>query len=139
MGSVNPNPDQIAAMLASAQEAGAIQMINLLRFRARADYPADHACAREELTGEAAYQRYMVGTAPHLAAVGARVLWAGSPNLVLIGPTEERWDLAFIVEYPGVGAMLKMLSNSDYLQVAAHRTAALEDSRLIRCAPRAIN
>jgi|CXWL01.1.fsa_nt_gi uncharacterized protein (DUF1330 family) len=138
MGSVNPSQDQIAAMLASAGEAGAIQMINLLRFRARADYPADHACAGEELTGEAAYQRYMAGTVPHIAAVGARVLWAGSPNLVLIGPTEERWDLAFIVEYPNVAAMLKMLSNGDYLQVAVHRTAALEDSRLIRCAPRAM-
>jgi uncharacterized protein (DUF1330 family) len=138
MGSINPSQDQIAGMLANSGEPGPIQMINLLRFKNKAEYPADHACARERLSGEGAYQRYMAGTAPHIAAVGARVLWAGAPNLVLIGPPEEIWHLAFIVEYPSVAAMLSMLSNQDYLQVAVHRTAAVEDSRLIRCAPRAI-
>ncbi len=138
MGSVNPSKEQIAGMMASAGESGAINMINLLRFRTKADYPADHACARENLSGEAAYQRYMAGTTPHIGKVGARVVWAGSPSLVVIGPSEERWDMAFIVEYPSVAAMLSMLGDADYLQVAIHRTAAVEDSRLIRCTPRAL-
>jgi uncharacterized protein (DUF1330 family) len=138
MGSINPSEEKIAVMLSSVGDPGPIQMINLLRFRAEADYPADHANASEGLSGETAYQRYMAGTAPHIAAVGARVIWAGSPNLVLIGPSEERWDLAFIVEYPNVSAMLTMLGNPDYQKVAVHRTAALDDSRLIRCAPREI-
>lgn len=138
MGSVNPNAEQIQAMLASAGEAGAINMINLLRFRARASYLEGHECAGENLTGEQAYQRYMAGTAPFIAKLGARVLWTGTPNLIVIGPADERWDLAFIVEYPSVGAMLSMLGDSDYQKIGAHRTAALEDSRLIRCTPRAL-
>lgn len=138
MGSVNPNGDQIAGMMASAAEPGPINMINLIRFRAKADYPADHACASEALSGEQAYQRYSAGTLPFLNKLGARVLWAGAPNLVVIGPSDERWDMAFIVEYPSVAAMLSMIGDADYLKVAVHRTAAVEDSRLIRCAPRAL-
>lgn len=138
MGSVNPNAEQIQAMLASAGNAGAINMINLLRFRARASYPEDHECARENFTGEQAYQLYMAGTAPFIAKVGARILWTGTPNLTIIGPADEHWDLAFIVEYPSMGAMLSMLSDPDYQKIGIHRTAALEDSRLIRCTPRAL-
>ena len=137
MGSVNPSPEQIAAMRDSAGEPGAINMINLLRFRAKADYPSDHPCAREGLTGEAAYRRYMAETAGHLAKVNGRVVWAGNPNLTLIGPNDERWDMAFIVEYPSVAAMLKMIMDADYQRSAIHRTASLDDSRLIRCKPAA--
>lgn len=138
MTSVNPSGEQIAAMMASAGEPGAINMVNLIRFRAQASYPEGHECAGDDLTGEQAYQRYMAGTAPFIAKLGARVVWAGAPNLVVIGPAEERWDLAFIVEYPSVGAMLSMLSDGEYQKIAIHRTAALEDSRLIRCTPRTL-
>ena len=138
MGSVNPSSEQIAAMLASADAPGAVTMINLIRYRAKAEYPAGHACAAENLTGEQAYQRYMAGTAPFIARLGARVIWAGAPNLVVIGPADERWDLAFIVEYPSVAAMLSMIGDGEYQKVAVHRTAAVEDSRLIRCEPRAL-
>ncbi len=138
MGSVNPSSEQIAGMLASAGAPGAINMINLIRYRAKADYPADHASAAENLTGEQAYQRYMAGTAPHIAKLGARVVWAGAPNLVVIGPAEERWDMAFIVEYPSVAAMLSMIGDGEYQKMAVHRTAAVADSRLIRCEPRAM-
>lgn len=133
MGSINPSQEQIAAMMAGAGEAGAIHMINLIRFRAAAAYPAGHACAGENLTGEAAYRRYMAGTAPFIARLGGRVVWSGAPNLVVIGPGEERWDLAFIVEYPNVASMISMIGDAEYQKVAVHRTAALEDSRLIRC------
>lgn len=138
MGSVNPNSDQIAGMAASAGDPAPIHMINLIRFRAQANYPGDHACAKENLTGEQAYQRYMAGTAPFINKLGGRVVWAGSPSLVVIGPADEKWDMAFIVEYPKVAAMLSMIGDADYQKVAVHRTAAVEDSRLIRCSPRDI-
>jgi uncharacterized protein (DUF1330 family) len=138
MGSVNPNAEQVAAMMASARDPAPIQMINLIRFRAEAQYPADHACAQDKRSGEQAYQTYMAGTAPFIAKLGGRVVWAGAPNLVVIGPSDERWDMAFIVEYPSVAAMLSMIGDGDYQKVAVHRTAAVEDSRLIRCAPRAL-
>ncbi len=138
MGSVNPNADQIAGMAASASDPSPINMINLIRFRAKAEYPAGHECAGQNLTGEEAYQRYGAGTMQFLNKLGARIVWAGAPNLVLIGPSDERWDMAFIVEYPSVAVMLSMIGDPDYQKIAVHRTAAVEDSRLIRCAPRAM-
>jgi len=123
--------------MARASEPGAIHMINLIRFRAKADYPADHPCAQENLTGEQAYQRYGAGVLPFLSKLGGRMVWQGAPQFVVIGPAEERWDMAFIIEYPNPAAFLSMVGDADYLKIAVHRTAAVEDSRLIRCTPHA--
>ena len=56
---------------------------------------------------------------------------------MLIGPPEERWDLAFIAEYPSVAAFVAMLRDPDYRLAVRHRQAAVADSRLIRMAPAA--
>ena len=51
------------------------------------------------------------------------------------GPTDERWDLAFIAQYPDAGAFFAMVTDPDYREWVKHRTAAVEDSRLIRLSP----
>ena len=76
-----------------------------------------------------------VELAPIFEALGGRQVWAGSPEVVLTGPSDERWDLAFIAEYPNAGAFLAMVTNPDYREWVKHRTAAVADSRLIRLAP----
>lgn len=135
MGSVNPTREQMAQMRAGAEEAGPIHMINLLRFKERAEYPADHANANQGLSGKAAYRNYMAETEHHLAKVGGKVVWRGAPDLMLIGPAGEHWDFAMVVEYPSVAAMLQMLGDPAYQKSAVHRTAGVDDSRLIRCKP----
>jgi hypothetical protein len=47
------------------------------------------------------------------------------------GATEERWDAAMLVEQSSVSAFLEFASNQEYLAGIGHRTAALEDSRLL--------
>ena len=54
---------------------------------------------------------------------------------MLIGPAEERWDLAFIAEYPGVAAFVAMIRDPVYREAVKHRQAAVEDLRLIRLKP----
>jgi hypothetical protein len=54
---------------------------------------------------------------------------------VLTGPSDERWDLAFIAEYPNAGAFLAMVTNPGYREHVKHRQAAVADSRLIRFSP----
>ena len=44
-------------------------------------------------------------------------------------------DDAFLVEYPAKAAMLRMLSMPSDQAIAAHRSAALLDSRLIATQP----
>ena len=111
---------------------GKVVMLNLLRFRATADYSStpELACA-EPISGEAAYRLYMQHTLPHLERSGGRLLFYGRGGQFLVGPDDERWDAAMLVEQSSAAAFLAFASNADYLAGMGHRTAALEDSRLL--------
>ena len=137
MGHVNPGKEAFRAMVDSPREAGPIHMINLIRYRAAAAYPAGHPYAAEGLTGEEAYRRYGAESEAAFQRVGGRLVWSGRPDLMLTGPVEEAWDAAFIAEYPNVQAFLDMLRAPDYQAAVVNRTAAVEDSRLIRSVPKA--
>lgn len=112
-----------------------VAMINLLRFRDRAAYPDGHAEADAGHTGAQAYGLYGRAAAAPFARAGGRQVWLGRPELTVIGPTDEAWDLAFIAEYPSGQAFIDMLRDPDYREAVIHRQAAVEDSRLIRCTP----
>jgi uncharacterized protein (DUF1330 family) len=110
-------------------------MINLLRFREFAAYrDSDPEAGETPVTGAEAYRRYGTEAAPHFTKVGGKQLWIGAPELMLIGPEDERFDLAFVAYYPTAQAFVDMLRNPDYQRATRHRTAAVADSRLIRCA-----
>lgn len=113
-----------------------IEMLNLLRFRARAAYPAGHPAADEDLSGAEAYRRYGKESGPVFQRVDGAIIWSGTPELVLIGPADERWDAAFIARYPGGAAFLEMVTDPDCRAAVVHREAAVATSRLIRIAPR---
>ena len=73
-------------------------MINLLRYREQADYGSRTDI--EPCTGREAYRRYMKQAVAFVIAVGGAVVWQGAPKALLLGPPEERWDLALLVEVP---------------------------------------
>ena len=126
---IEPTPDQLQA-LAASPETGPVVMINLLRFKDRAD-GVDGA---DGITGEEAYyQRYAVGVAPHLERVGGQILLAVAAQDSVIGPVDGEWDVVLAVQYPSRAAFLSMVTDPGYLKVHAHRAAALADSRLIAC------
>jgi uncharacterized protein (DUF1330 family) len=125
---LTPTQSQLEALAASDSEQPVI-MLNLLRFKARADG------IDEGVSGREAYERYGAATGPFLAAVGGRLLSAVEASETVIGPEQGEWDMALLVEYPSRKRFLEMASNPDYLAVHAHREAALEDSRLIACTP----
>jgi uncharacterized protein (DUF1330 family) len=110
-----------------------IWMLNLVRFRTRAAYPANHMDAGLGRTGEEAYREYLRTSAPVFARVGAKIVWRGAMQAQLIGPIEESWDAIFIARYPSAGAFLAMISDDDYRRAVVHRQAGVETSRLIRC------
>ncbi len=72
---------------------------------------------------------------PLPAPAAARSGWA-APELTLIGPTDEQWDLAFIARYETAERFLAMVRDPEYQLAVIHRQAAVADSRLIRCQPR---
>jgi uncharacterized protein (DUF1330 family) len=111
---------------------GRVVMLNLLRYRALADYSAAPRLApATPVTGEAAYRLYMEHTMPYLERSGGRVLFFGRGGGFLVGPEGERWDAAMLVEQASTAAFLAFASNAEYLAGTGHRTAALEDSRLL--------
>ena len=112
--------------------SGAVVMLNLLRYRAVADYAATPELApATPITGEAAYWLYMQHTLPHLEKSGGKLLFFGRGGPFLIGPANEYWDAAMLVQQASPAAFMAFASNAEYLAGMGHRIAALADSRLL--------
>jgi uncharacterized protein (DUF1330 family) len=124
--SVLPTEQQLAGLTASTDESPVV-MLNLLRFKERADG------IDEGLSGAEAYARYSAGTEPFLRAVGGHLRAALRAEEAVIGPEGREWDLVLLVEYPSRAKFMEMAANPEYLKVHAHREAAIADSRLIPC------
>lgn len=102
---------------------GSLKMLNLLKFKSQIDH--------SNKSGAEHYQNYLKAAQPFFAISGAKIIFYGNPQLMLIGPSELEWDKVLIVEYPNREAFLSMVMNKDY---PSHiRKEALEDSRLIYC------
>jgi len=132
--SIDPTREQFKAFMQAPQDTP-IHMLNLIRLRARADYPAGHPNDGKGLTGLEAYREYGRTSAEIFKRVGGRQVWVGRPEVVLTGPPDERWDLAFIAAYPNSLAFAEMIRDPQYKEHVRHRQAAVEDSRLIRLHP----
>jgi len=116
----------------SRRIAGPVVMLNLLRFRAVADYAMFPDLAPPvPISGADAFQRYIDHTLPHLQASGGELLFLGQGGGYVIGPPDERWDLMMLVRQKSMESFLAFASNAAYLAGMGHRTAALEDSRLL--------
>ena len=117
--------------------SGEVVMLNLLRFRTVADYSAHPALATDRpISGAEAYDRYITHTMPFLEESGGELLFIGAAGRFLIGPPDERWDLALLVKQRSVESFIAFASNAGYLAGMGHRIAALEDSRLLPLVPR---
>lgn len=112
--------------------SGEVVMLNLLRFRDIADYSATPNLAPSSpITGAQAFQRYIDHALPYLRESGGDLLFLGQGGALLIGPQNERWDMVMLVRQHSVGAFLSFASHHAYLAGIGHRTAALEDSRML--------
>lgn len=101
---------------------GPIYMLNLLKFKEKAEYPDGRDT---DLTGAEAYAVYSAEVAGHLATVGGRPMFAAKVERLMLGEVEELWDTAAIAMYPSRKAMMEMMSSPDYQASAVHRTAGL--------------
>lgn len=112
--------------------AGEVVMLNLLRFRAVADYSAHPELApATPISGAEAYDCYIAHTLPHLKQSGGELMFLGSGGSFLIGPADESWDCVMLVRQSSVQSFLDFAANTDYLAGLGHRTAAVADSRLL--------
>ncbi len=128
---LEPTQASVEALI-RRQIDGPITMLNLLRFRDVADYSANPELAPDEpISGAEAYRRYADHTMPYLIASGGDVVLDGTGGEFFIGPGEERWDHVLLVRQKSLDDFFAFASNPGYLSGLGHRTAALEDSRLL--------
>jgi uncharacterized protein (DUF1330 family) len=132
MKTIDPDPQKLPGLLAALPAGTPLVMLNLLRFRAVAQYrdgPADYS-------GREAYRRYSEVALRKLAEVGAEVIYVGAAQGALIAPPEECWDEVLLVRYPNAAAFAAMLAMPDYREATRHRSAALDDARLVATLPK---
>lgn len=127
MKTINPTSRAISDVLSKTPKGKPVVMLNLLKFRGLADYPEPRA----GVSGREAYLEYGRGAIRCIHAVGGELVWSGEPTGVLIGPDDEQWDEVLLVRYPSLDAFLEMINSPEYKKIVHHRTAAIDDSRLV--------
>jgi uncharacterized protein (DUF1330 family) len=131
VNAVFPGPDQIAGFFGGTDD-GPFVMINLLKFKERADY-ADGSDA--ELSGREAYARYGTAVQACLASVGGTSLYAGAVTELMLGEVDELWDMVALAQYPSRAAMMAMIQSPAYQAIEKHRIAGLAGQLNIRTKP----
>lgn len=129
MGHLQATDAQWAALGAHAKRPGTVTMLNLLKFRDAADY-SQHP-DEPARTGRDAYAFYAAHALPIVSSYGGRTVFSGNLAETIIGPTGLEWDQVLLVEYPRVATFMEMVQSAEYRAISHHRTAALEDSRLV--------
>ena len=118
---VIPNEEQMAGFLEGDTETP-IKMVNLLKFKDKADYKDGR---QTSLSGKEAYQIYADEVQGHLEKVGGKSIFFGEVERLMLGEVEELWDWVAIAEYPSRKAMLEMVMDSEYQKSEEHRSAGL--------------
>lgn len=132
------------ALVAAAQVVPAgspVVMVNLLHFREVADYGegSERGAVPAGASGRAAYLDGYVPAFSEIAAqegVEVEIAFCGQVHAALVAPAAERWDDVVLVRCPNLVDFRKIVGSAACAQQAEHhRTAALEDSRLIATSP----
>lgn len=126
---LSPNAVQMAGFTEGATE-GPIYMLNLLKYRDRAEY-ADGR--KTTLTGREAYELYTQGVRELLKEFGGSLTFKATVERLTIGEVEELWDDVAIAMYPSRAAMLEMMQSDKMQEIGQHRAAGLAGQLNIEC------
>lgn len=116
------DPSRLQAMLEKGPD-GPIFMVNLLKFKDRAEYEDGRPC---DLSGREAYMIYGRAVTDLLAKFGGRGVFAGDVTFLALGQVEELWDEVAIAMYPDRASMVRMSLSDEWREIAVHRSAGLK-------------
>jgi uncharacterized protein (DUF1330 family) len=106
--------------------------MNLLKYRAHSDYPADWSGPRG--TGREADGRYGIVAVQTFTRLGATIVAAGPVEGAFIGEAaDEGWDDFVAIRYPSRRAFEAMVADPVYAASHVHRQAGLEKSVVLFC------
>lgn len=113
--------ERIGEMMQAGPD-GPIYMVNLLKFKERAEYEDGRDT---DLTGREAYQIYGRGVSKLLGDYDGKVVFVGDVTFLALGQVEELWDEVAIAMYPSRAELLQMSSSPEWQEIAVHRAAGL--------------
>ncbi|MCY3859939.1 MAG: DUF1330 domain-containing protein [Gammaproteobacteria bacterium] len=124
-------PDmQVAMDFFSQAEDGPFVMLNLLKFKEKAENDSDSGSS-----GREAYQRYGQVASQCIQKVGGRMIFTGAVTGLLLGEIEENWDMVALVEYPSLEAFRNMTALPEFVEASKHRSAGLAGQLNIKIKP----
>ena len=126
---IDPTAESFRALGRDTPPDTPVVMLNLLRFHEQAQYPSDSGHA--PCSGVEAYARYTAHALPAVKAAGGELVFQARAVAYPVALPGEQWDEVLLVRYPNIAAFFGMVMAPDYQAQSVHRTAALEDARLI--------
>lgn len=124
MSAIKPNAAAFKE-LAESKDEGPVVMLNLLKFKDKAD--------SEGLSGRESYNRYGRDVKPMVEALGGRIIWHGRADQLLIGEDHDKWDSVALVEYPSRKKFIEMAMSKQMESIHHNREGGLERTVLIAC------
>jgi uncharacterized protein (DUF1330 family) len=121
---IYPTPEQIQELLRGPADQPVV-MVNLLRFKRRADAAPDDA-----RSGEEAYMAYARRMREIVESHGGRFVWSGRVDSVVIGDGEAAFQVVGLVEYPSRQKFVE-IATSDRVQEIGVDRAGLESQWLL--------
>tara|TARA_R110002051_G_scaffold2250_3_gene11626 strand:- start:1945 stop:2400 length:456 start_codon:yes stop_codon:yes gene_type:complete len=116
------DPTRMAQMMEKGPD-GPIFMVNLLKFKDKAEYDDGR---ETDLSGRDAYMIYGRAVADILPKFGGRAVFAADVTFLALGDVEELWDEVAIAMYPSRADMVRMSLSEEWRDAAIHRSAGLK-------------
>lgn len=118
---VTPSQEQIKGFFEPGTD-GPIYMLNLLKFKEKAEYEDGR---ETDLTGAQAYALYGAEVSKILIKLGGGGMFNASVERLMLGEVDELWDSVAIAMYPNRQAMINMMQSEEYQAIHHHRDAGL--------------
>lgn len=131
INAVIPPMEQAMAFFTGAED-GPFVMVNLLKFKPKAEYE-DGSDAH--LSGAEAYARYGDAVRKLVEDLGGKVRYSGRVTGLMIGQVEDLWDMVALAEYPSLAAFRQMAMSPEMHAIEHHRKAGLAGQLNIKTKP----
>ncbi len=132
VNAVYPSREQFEEFFAIGDD-GPYVMVNLLKFKDRAEYPDD---PESTLSGRDAYEIYGVEVSKIVESRGGRIVFSGDVTGMIVGEVEDQWDAVALAEYPSKAAFQEMMMSPEWAAIEHHRVAGLAGQLNIRTVSR---
>ncbi len=134
---IYPNDEQAQVLekLSQISYDGPLHYLNLLAFKDKAEYPADHEFVNKGLSGKDAYNNYYGPKAfEHVTKRGGRLTVLADVEACIIG-NGGQWHQVATMEYPTVSAFIDMGNDPDFQAATLHRQAGLSETIVLITKP----